>query len=192
MAVAVEEAPQLVLGAAHEPTNRYRLSLVCGVCLVQRHGVDRALVAIYEWTTEPALVQQANALRWRRGHFRIALGWYTGGDELREQRPQIEDSKNRSSDQCQPVALELAPHQLLIVHVTLAIPRIILGETALSFLGMGIRPPAVSWGTLLQDTQNIQTVALPWLMFPALFVAAAVSMFNFLGDGLRDAADPYQ
>ena len=78
------------------------------------------------------------------------------------------------------------------MHVTLAIPRIILGETALSFLGMGIRPPAVSWGTLLQDTQNIQTVALPWLMFPALFVAAAVSMFNFLGDGLRDAADPYQ
>ena len=81
----------------------------------------------------------------------------------------------------------------LIVHVTLAIPRIILGETALSFLGMGIRPPAVSWGTLLQDAQNIQTVALyPWLMFPALFVAAAVLMFKFLGDGLRDAADPYQ
>ena len=69
----------------------------------------------------------------------------------------------------------------------------ILGETALSFLGMGIRPPAVSWGTLLQDAQNIQTVVLyPWLMFPALFVIGAVLMFNFLGDGLRDAADPYK
>jgi peptide/nickel transport system permease protein len=81
----------------------------------------------------------------------------------------------------------------LIVHLTLAIPRMILGETALSFLGMGIRPPAVSWGTLLQDAQNIQTVVLyPWLMFPALFVVGAVLMFNFLGDGLRDAADPYK
>ena len=69
----------------------------------------------------------------------------------------------------------------------------ILGETALSFLGMGIRPPAVSWGTLLQDAQNIQTVVLyPWLMFPALFVVGAVLMFNFLGDGLRAAADPYK
>ena len=69
----------------------------------------------------------------------------------------------------------------------------ILGETALSFLGMGIRPPAVSWGTLLQDAQNIQTVVLyPWLMFPALFVVGTVLMFNFLGDGLRAAADPYK
>ena len=81
----------------------------------------------------------------------------------------------------------------LIVHLTLAIPGMILGETALSFLGLGIRPPAVSWGTLLQDSQNVQTVLLyPWLMLPALFVVAAVLMFNFLGDGLRDAADPYK
>ena len=81
----------------------------------------------------------------------------------------------------------------LIVHLTLAIPGMILGETALSFLGLGIRSPAVSWGTLLQDSQNVQTVLLyPWLMLPALFVVAAVLMFNFLGDGLRDAADPYK
>ena len=81
----------------------------------------------------------------------------------------------------------------LIVHLTLAIPRMILGETSLSFLGLGIRPPAVSWGTLLQGAQNIQTVVLyPWLMTPALFVIVAVLMFNFLGDGLRDAADPYK
>ena len=81
----------------------------------------------------------------------------------------------------------------LIVHLTLAIPRIILGETALSFLGLGIRAPAVSWGTLLKDSQNVETVVLyPWLMLPALFVVVAVLMFNFLGDGLRDAADPYR
>lgn len=81
----------------------------------------------------------------------------------------------------------------LIVHLSLAIPGMILGETALSFLKLGIRPPAVSWGTLLQDAQNVQTVLLyPWLMIPALYVVLAVLMFNFLGDGLRDAADPYK
>ena len=93
------------------------------------------------------------------------------------------------------IGLHLLPSFLsyLIVHLTLAIPGMILGETALSFLGLGIRPPAVSWGTLLQDAQNVQTVILyPWLMLPALFVVAAVLMFNFLGDGLRDAADPYK
>ena len=73
------------------------------------------------------------------------------------------------------IAAHLMPSFMsyLIVHLTLAVPRMILGETALSFLGLGIRPPAVSWGTLLQDAQNIQTVVLyPWLMFPALFVVA--------------------
>lgn len=80
----------------------------------------------------------------------------------------------------------------LIVHITLAIPSMILGETALSFLGLGIRPPAVSWGTLLQDAQDITVLAnFPWLLTPALFVVIAILMFNFVGDGLRDAADPY-
>ena len=68
----------------------------------------------------------------------------------------------------------------------------ILGETALSFLGLGIRQPAVSWGTLLQDAQDITVLAnFPWLLVPALFVVLAILMFNFVGDGLRDAADPY-
>jgi len=81
----------------------------------------------------------------------------------------------------------------LIVNLTLAIPGMILGETALSFLGLGLQPPAVSWGTLLQDAQNVRTVAHhPWLLIPCLFVIVAVLMFNFLGDGLRDAADPYK
>ena len=81
----------------------------------------------------------------------------------------------------------------LIVHLTLAIPQMILGETALSFLGLGIQPPAVSLGTLLQDSQNVQTVTInPWLLYPGAVVVVIVIAFNFLGDGLRDAADPYK
>jgi len=80
----------------------------------------------------------------------------------------------------------------LIVHLTLAIPATILGETALSFLGLGIQPPAVSWGSLLKDAQDLVTVAeRPWQLIPGAFVVFAVLMFNFIGDGLRDAADPY-
>jgi peptide/nickel transport system permease protein len=80
----------------------------------------------------------------------------------------------------------------IIAATTLAIPAMILTETALSFLGIGLRPPAISWGVLLQQSQNVQTVALsPWLMLPAVPVLIIVLAFNFLGDGLRDAADPY-
>ena len=80
----------------------------------------------------------------------------------------------------------------LIATTSLSIPGMILGETALSFLGLGLRPPAVSWGVLLQQAQNIQTIALfPWLMMPAMAVIVVVLSFNFFGDGLRDAADPY-
>ena len=81
---------------------------------------------------------------------------------------------------------------ILIVDLTLSIPGMIMGETALSFLQLGLRAPTVSWGTLLQEAQNISAlVAHPWEMLPALFVVVAVLAFNFLGDGLRDAADPY-
>lgn len=81
----------------------------------------------------------------------------------------------------------------LIVSLTLAIPQMILGETALSFLGLGLQPPVVSWGVLLQDAQNLRTMALhPWLLIPGLFIIATVLSFNFMGDGLRDAADPYK
>jgi peptide/nickel transport system permease protein len=80
----------------------------------------------------------------------------------------------------------------LIVSITLAVPGMILAETALSFIGLGIQPPAVSWGTLLQDAQDIVAIAhQPWQLIPALFVIATVLLFNFIGDGLRDAADPY-
>jgi peptide/nickel transport system permease protein len=80
----------------------------------------------------------------------------------------------------------------IIATSTLAIPVLIINETALSFLGLGIRPPAISWGVLLQEAQNIQTLALaPWLLVPGLVVIVAVLAFNLVGDGLRDAADPY-
>ena len=80
----------------------------------------------------------------------------------------------------------------LIVVVTLSIPAMILGETVLSFLGLGLRHPVSSWGVLLQDAQNVRTIAsYPWLLIPILFVVITVLAFNFFGDGLRDAADPY-
>jgi peptide/nickel transport system permease protein len=80
----------------------------------------------------------------------------------------------------------------IIAATTLALPAMIISETSLSFLGLGLRPPAVSWGVLLQQAQNVQTVAIsPWLMLPAVPVIIAVLAFNFLGDGIRDAADPY-
>ena len=81
----------------------------------------------------------------------------------------------------------------LIVSLTLSIPGMILGETALSFLGLGIRPPTVSWGALLKEGQNIRTLAqVPWLLLPGAFIVVVVLTFNFVGDGLRDAADPYK
>jgi peptide/nickel transport system permease protein len=80
----------------------------------------------------------------------------------------------------------------LIASATLSIPGMILGETALSFLGLGLRPPVTSWGVLLNEAQNLAAVQLhPWLLFPILPVVIVVLAFNFMGDGLRDAADPY-
>ena len=81
----------------------------------------------------------------------------------------------------------------LIVNLTLGIPNMILGETAMSFLGLGMRAPATSWGVLLQETQSVSNIANhPWKLIPVLFVGISVLAFNFLGDGLRDAADPYK
>ena len=81
----------------------------------------------------------------------------------------------------------------IIVSVTGSIPSTILGETSLSFLGLGLQSPTISWGTLLQNCQTVESMAFyPWYMFPALFIIITVLMFNFAGDGLRDAADPYK
>jgi peptide/nickel transport system permease protein len=80
----------------------------------------------------------------------------------------------------------------IIASITLALPGLIIAETALSFLGVGLRPPVVSWGVQLQDAQKITVIATnPWLLTPAFAVIVIVIAFNFLGDGLRDAADPY-
>jgi peptide/nickel transport system permease protein len=80
----------------------------------------------------------------------------------------------------------------IIASLTLSIPNMILAETGLSFIGLGLRPPAISWGVLLQEALNVRSLALaPWVFAPAFAVIIAVLAFNFLGDGLRDAADPY-
>ncbi len=81
----------------------------------------------------------------------------------------------------------------LIASASLSVPNMILGETALSFLGLGLRPPITSWGVLLNEAQNISVVALyPWLILPVVPVIVVILAFNFFGDGLRDAADPYK
>jgi peptide/nickel transport system permease protein len=80
----------------------------------------------------------------------------------------------------------------IIASLTLSVPGMILGETALSFIGLGLQAPAISWGVLLKDAQHIRVLAhAPWLLVPGLFIAIAILCFNFVGDGLRDAADPY-
>jgi peptide/nickel transport system permease protein len=106
------------------------------------------------------------------------------------------------------LAAELAgarPRRLIFTHImplftshiiaatTLAVPMMIVAETSLSFLGIGLHPPAISWGVMLQQAQNIQVLASsPWLLIPVLPVVIAILAFNFVGDGLRDAADPYE
>ena len=93
------------------------------------------------------------------------------------------------------IARHLLPNFMshLIASATLSIPAMILGETALSYLGLGLRPPITSWGVMLSEAQNIEAVVLyPWLMLPMIPVVIVVLAFNFLGDGLRDAADPYR
>ena len=98
------------------------------------------------------------------------------------------------SSEMRVIMVHMVPSFLshIIAALTLSVPGMILAETGLSFIGLGLRAPAISWGVLLQEAQNLRSVALaPWVMFPAAAVVISILSFNFLGDGLRDAADPY-
>lgn len=80
----------------------------------------------------------------------------------------------------------------MIARLTLSIPGMIIGETSLSFIGLGLQPPAISWGVLLKEAQSVNVLAkAPWLLIPGIFVVVSILAFNFVGDGIRDAADPY-
>jgi peptide/nickel transport system permease protein len=92
------------------------------------------------------------------------------------------------------IARHLLPSFLsyIIVDLSISFPYMILAETSLSFIGLGLRAPVISWGVLLQDAQNVAAIALyPWLFTPVILVILAVMAFSFVGDGMRDAADPY-
>jgi peptide/nickel transport system permease protein len=128
------------------------------------------------------------------------VGWTTLGREVRGRFLALREedfvlaAELAGGTRRRVVARHMVPTFLshIIATSTLAIPAMIINETSLSFLGLGIRPPAISWGVLLQEAQNIQTVALaPWLLVPGLVVILSVLAFNLVGDGLRDAADPY-
>ena len=128
------------------------------------------------------------------------LSWTTLAREVRgkvlymRQTDFVMAAKEMGASDRRIVFLHLLPNSLshIIVVLTLTIPGIILAEAFLSFLGIGIQRPMVSWGLLMQDAQNLRTLGqTPWIMAPALFIISAVLGFNLLGDGLRDAADPY-
>ena len=128
------------------------------------------------------------------------VGWTTLGREVRgrflalREEDYVLAAELAGASRTRIIGRHMVPNFLshIIATGTLAIPAMIISETALSFLGLGIRPPAISWGVLLQEAQNIQTLALaPWLLVPGVVVILSVLAFNLVGDGLRDAADPY-
>jgi peptide/nickel transport system permease protein len=128
------------------------------------------------------------------------VGWTTLGREVRSRFLALREedfvlaADLAGCSRPRIIARHMVPTFLshIIATSTLAIPAMIINETSLSFLGLGIRPPAISWGVLLQEAQNIQTLALaPWLLIPGGVVILSVLAFNLVGDGLRDAADPY-
>ncbi len=128
------------------------------------------------------------------------IGWTTLAREIRSRFLSLREedfvvaAKLSGSKEARVVFRHMMPtmYSHIIAAVTLAIPVMIISETFLSFLGLGLRPPAISWGVLLQEAQNLQSIALaPWLLLPGLAVVITVLTMNIMGDGLRDAADPY-
>ena len=103
-------------------------------------------------------------------------------------------AKVSGSSQFQIIVRHMIPNFIgyILVSITITIPMMILGETTLSFLGLGLRSPTISWGVLLRNAQGLQNISLyPWLLIPGAFVILSVISFNIIGDGLRDAFDPY-
>ena len=128
------------------------------------------------------------------------IAWTTLGREVRgrflvlREEDFVVAAKLSGCSQMRIIFRHMVPtfYSHIIAATTLAIPVMIINETFLSFLGLGLRPPAISWGVLLQEAQNLQSIALaPWLLLPGLAVIITVLALNILGDGLRDAADPY-
>lgn len=142
---------------------------------LQRYFAITVILAIIAWT-DLARVVRGRFMALRHEEF-VAAAFIDGNS-----RPRI-------------IFRHLLPQftSHLVASMTLSIPGMILAETSLSFLGLGLQAPVVSWGVLLQEAQNIRAVATaPWLLWPALAVVVAVLSLNFVGDGIRDAADPYK
>ena len=163
----------------------------------------RAMPTIPVWLALGAAVPQDWSVV--RVYFAISviislIGWTTLAREVRgrflamREEDFVTAAQLYGSSQMRVIFRHMLPSFMshIIATTTLAIPAIIIAETSLSFLGLGLRQPAISWGVLLFEAQNLQAVAnAPWLLTPGLFVIFAVLTLNFMGDGLRDAADPY-
>ena len=128
------------------------------------------------------------------------IGWADLGRQVRgmvlslREQEYVMGARALGADGRRVMRVHIFPNTLshVIASATLAVPGTILGESTLSFLGLGIRPPMTSWGVLLSEAQNLASLLLyPWLLIPGLFIILTVLAFNFLGDGIRDAADPY-
>ncbi len=194
------------------------LSVILGVLLGGISGyfggwpdmiIQRLIELLQSLPTIPIWLAMTAALPqdWRPDQVFFAItiilaffGWTTLGREVRGRFLSLrEEDFVLAADLAGCSQLRIITHHMvpafmshIIATSTLAIPTIIILETSLSYLGLGMRPPAISWGVLLQEAQNIQTVAqAPWLLLPGVFVIIAVLAFNLVGDGLRDAADPY-
>ncbi|MBI4789964.1 MAG: ABC transporter permease [Chloroflexi bacterium] len=194
------------------------LSVILGILLGGISGyfggwvdliIQRAIELLQALPTIPIWLAMTAALPqdWRPDQVFFAItvilafiGWTTLGREVRGRFLSLrEEDFVLAADLAGCSQLRIITHHMvpafmshIIATSTLAIPVMIISETSLSYLGLGIRPPAISWGVLLQEAQNIQTFAqAPWLLIPGLFVIIAVLAFNLVGDGLRDAADPY-
>jgi peptide/nickel transport system permease protein len=153
-----------------------------------------ALAAVIPITWDQRLIFVSMALIF------ALLGWTPLARQIRGKALALRETdfilaaKEMGASDARIILRHLLPNCLshIIVELTLTIPSIILSESFLSFLGIGIQEPLVSWGTMMREAQSLQTLGSnPWLMWPALFIVIAVVGFNFLGDGLRDAVDPY-